>query len=172
MSAVAEFLGKNPELGVLIAIGIGTWVGGFKYKDSDGANGPVKQAQIKKSRKGTFTLKFKASGKLSPVSVVPPDPGDSGCILLELAGGDSYSVRFAPGDGEVSNKDGTSFKVKKPLSEGSCVTTTTTSTSNPTSSTTSTSSTTTTTSSPTTSTGTARSRPTATRSCGSSSGRA
>ena len=105
----------------------GDAVKGFKYKDSAGANGAVKQAQIKKSAKGVFTLKFTATGKLGTVSVLPPNPGDGGCILLELIGGDSYSVQFS--DGEVTNKDGISFKVKKPLSEGSCVGASTTSTS-------------------------------------------
>jgi hypothetical protein len=98
----------------------GDAIAGFKYKDPGGANGAVKQAQIKKSGSGAFTIKFTASGKLGTVSVVPPNVGDGGCILLELTGGDSYSVRF--GDGEVANKDGASFKVKKPASEGSCLT--------------------------------------------------
>ena len=74
-------------------------------------------------------MKFKADGKLGAVSIVPPDPGDGGCVLLELIGGDSYSVRFAPGDGEVTNKDGTQFKVKKPTSQGTCVVPPTTTTS-------------------------------------------
>jgi hypothetical protein len=100
------------------------WTGdalaGFKYKDPGGTNGAVKQAQLKKSGNGVFTIKFTASGKLGTVSVLPPNVGNGGCILLELTGGDSYSVAFD--DGEVSNKDGVSFKVKKPVSEGSCVT--------------------------------------------------
>jgi hypothetical protein len=97
---------------------------GFKYKDADGENGAVKQAQIKKSPKGVFTIKFKATGKIGTVSVLPPNDGDGGCILLALSGGDSYNVRFAPGDGEVSNKGATLFKVKKPTSEGTCPTST------------------------------------------------
>jgi hypothetical protein len=112
---------------------------GYKYKDSKGENGPVAQAAIKISKKGVFTLSFNASGKLGPVSVVPPDPGEGGCVLLELTGGDSYSVRFA--DGKVTNKGGTLFKVKKPAGQGTCVipsTTTTTSTVTTTSTTTST----------------------------------
>jgi len=109
---------------------------GFKYKDADGVNSAVKKAQLKKSGKGVFSIKFMATGKLGTVSVLPPNPGDGGCVLLQLTGGDSYSVQFD--DGEVTNKDGASFKVKKPLSEGSCIG----------GSTTSTSSTTTTTSSP------------------------
>ena len=100
---------------------------GFKYKDSKGENGPVSQAAIKKSKKGVFTLSFNASGKLGTLSVVPPNPGDGGCILLQLTGGDSYSVRFAPGDGQVTNKDG-SFKVSKPAGQGTCVAVTTTTT--------------------------------------------
>jgi hypothetical protein len=102
------------------------WTGdadaGFKYKDSKGVNGAVKQAQLKKSSKGVFTIKFTASGKLGTVSVLPPNTGDGGCVLLQLTGGDSYSVRFAPGDGVVTNKAGALFKVKKPTSEGTCVT--------------------------------------------------
>jgi len=115
----------------------GSATAGFKYKDRKGENGPVAKAAIKKSKKGVFTISFKASGKLGPVSVVPPDPGDGGCVLLELGGGDSYSVRFAPGDGKVTNKDGTMFKVTKPADEGTCVTAST-STTIPTTSTTAT----------------------------------
>jgi hypothetical protein len=119
----------------------GTAATGFKYKDSAGENGPVKNAQIKKTGKGVFTMKFKADGKLGAVSVVPPDPGTGGCVLLALTGGDSYSVKF--GDGEVANKAGTQFKVTKPTSEGTCVVPpTTTSSSTTTTTTTSTTSTT------------------------------
>jgi hypothetical protein len=98
---------------------------GFKYKDAKGENGPVTAAAIKKSKKGVFTLSFNAQGKYGPVSVVPPDPGEGGCVLLELTGGDSYSVRFAPGDGKVTNKNGL-FKVTNPADQGTCVTAPTT----------------------------------------------
>jgi len=122
------------------------WTGdakaGFKYKDPKGENGAVKQVRIKKSGRGVFTIKFKALGKLGPVAVVPPDPGDSGCVLLELSGGDSYSVRFAPGDGKVRNREGKLFKVTKPTGQGTCVTSPPTTTSSTTSTTTSSSSTT------------------------------
>jgi hypothetical protein len=133
----------------------GSATAGFKYKDPKGDNGPVKLAQIKKSRRGVFTIKFKALGKLGAVSVVPPDPGESGCVLLELNGGDSYSVEFGPGDGKITNKDGRLFKVTKPTVEGTCVTTpTTTSTSSSTTSTTPSTSSTTTTSTTTSTTST------------------
>jgi hypothetical protein len=123
----------------------GDAVKGFKYKDPKGDAGPVKSAQIKKAGNGTFQIKATISGKNDPVSVVPPNPGTDGCVLLTIAGGDSYSVKFA--SGQVTNKDGVQFKVSKPTAEGSCVTTTTTTTSS--STTTSTSSTTSTTINPT-----------------------
>lgn len=116
------------------------WTGsasaGFRYKDPKGENGAVKALRIKKTRRGVFTIKFKALGKLGTLSVVPPDPGDGGCILLELTGGDSYSVLFAPGDGKIRNKDGKLFKVTKPAQEGTCVPAPTTTTSSTTSTTT------------------------------------
>jgi hypothetical protein len=123
----------------------GSATSGFKYKDSKGENSAVAQAAIKKNKKGVFTIAFNASGLVGtapggpgphPVDVVPPNPGDSGCVLLQLTGGDSYSVRFGPGDGEVTNKDHSLssvaprrlFKVSKPADEGTCVIAATTST--------------------------------------------
>jgi hypothetical protein len=106
----------------------GSATSGFKYKDSKGENGPVAQAAIEKNKKGVFSIAFNVNGKVGTapggpgpweVSVVPPNPGDSACVLLQLTGGDSYTVRFGPGDGKVTNKDGL-FKVSKPADEGGC----------------------------------------------------
>jgi hypothetical protein len=140
----------------------GSATAGFKYKDSKGENGAVAQAAIKKNKKGVFTIAFNASGKNgtasggpgpNDVSVVPPNPGDSGCVLLQLTGGDSYSVRFGPGDGKVTNKTGL-FKVTKPTEEGTCATTTTTTLATTTSTVETTTTTVTTTSTTTTTLGT------------------
>lgn len=103
----------------------GDTTSGFKYKDPKGENGAVKAAQVK-VKNGTFQLKASASGKIGPIGLLPPNPGTSGCVLLEIAGGDSYSVLFA--DGNISNKGALQFKVAKPTLEGTCVVTTTTST--------------------------------------------
>jgi len=92
---------------------------GFKYKDPMGTNGPVKMARIKKTGAGVFELNVVIIGKFSPVSVVPPNDGTEGCVLFEINGGDSYSIKFA--DGEITNKGATLF-ISKPTSEGSCVT--------------------------------------------------
>ncbi|HEV7733525.1 MAG TPA: hypothetical protein VGR62_15265 [Candidatus Binatia bacterium] len=116
----------------------GDAVKGFKYKDAAGQNGPVKTVQIKRTSKGVFTIMMQIDGKLGPVGVVPPNLGDGGCAALQLVDGDVYSMLFAPGDVEVTNKGATLFKAAKPSLEGTCFppeTTTTTSTSTSTSST-------------------------------------
>jgi hypothetical protein len=112
---------------------------GFKYRDARGENGAVKLVRIRKTGDGTFTLKVVASGKLSTVGVLPPDPGASGCVLLRLDDGDTYSVAFVAGDGVVVNDGGRLYKHSKVGLEGTCVPpppTTSTSSSTSTSSTT------------------------------------
>jgi hypothetical protein len=104
----------------------GDAIRGFKYKDPKGDNGPVKIAQIK-TKNAQFQIKALVSGKLAPVALVPPNPGNAGCVLLEIGGGDSYSILFA--DGTITNKGALQFKVSRPTLEGTCVTTTTSTTS-------------------------------------------
>jgi hypothetical protein len=110
----------------------GTATQGFKYKDPKGENGAVKRAAIKKTPSGNFSIKAIVSGKLGPVNVLPPNPGTSGCMLLKLKFGDTYSVAFLAGDGTTSNSGATLYKQKKVTMEGSCLaappTTSTTST--------------------------------------------
>ena len=120
---------------------------GFKYADKSGANGPVKVAQLKKSKSGTVQFKALAVAKNGAVNVVPPNPGTGGCILFEIVGGDRYHMRFDAS--AVSKKnDPKTFLIKSPTDRGFCpLPTTTTSTS---STSTTTSSTTTTTTSTTT----------------------
>lgn len=115
---------------------------GFKYKDGKGEQGPVTSVIIRRSPSGVFTMKAKVQGKNGPVTVIPPNPGTSGCVALKLgvAGpGDRYSLQFGV-DSQIKNVDSRLFKAKKPLFEGVCPgggpTTTTTTT--PTTSTTST----------------------------------
>ena len=98
----------------------GNTTSGFKYTDSRGEQGPVKGVQIKKTGSGVFLIKVKASAKYAPISVVPPNLGTSGCILLEFGGaGDSYSVAFP--SGQITNKTDHLFKIKRPPTEGTCV---------------------------------------------------
>lgn len=113
----------------------GDAVKGFKYKDAKSENGPIKGVVIRRSGKGVFQITASGGSKVAAITVLPPDPGTDGCLLLEIAGGDTYSVQFAPNDGVVSNKGPREYKHKKPSGEGTCVTTTTTTTSSTTSTT-------------------------------------
>lgn len=99
---------------------------GFKYRDGKYENGPVGQVSIKKTAGGVFLIVAKISGKVAPLNVLPPNPGTSACALLDLLGGTTYSVQFAPADGLITNKDGVLYKQKKISVEGTCVVTTTT----------------------------------------------
>jgi hypothetical protein len=118
---------------------------GFAYKDSAGDQGPVTAVDIKRSSSGTFTIKAKVQGKYGTVDVLPPNPGTSGCLALQLgvdAGfGDRYSVQFGD-DSEIKNDGAKSFGAKNPTEEGVCVAPTTTSTTTTTPTTSSTSTTT------------------------------
>lgn len=121
---------------------------GFNYKDARGENGPVKKVKIKAAG-GTFQVGATLAGKLGLITVLPPDPGTDACVVLELTGGDAYSLFFG-GDARIDNKGATLFKVSKPAAEGSCIppppdtTTTTTTLEEPTTTTETTSTTTTT----------------------------
>jgi len=112
---------------------------GFKYKDPKGDQGPVKIVSIKRSPSGKFSIKAKIAAKHGTVNVVPPNPGVSGCLALDLgispaAVGDRYSVQFGP-DSQITNKGDQLFKAKKPSLEGICPATTPTTTSSTTSTT-------------------------------------
>jgi len=89
----------------------GDAVKGFKYKDSKGEQSAVKSVQIKKTSSGNFSIKVTILGKLGLITVTPPNPGLSGCAALFLTGGDSYSVKFGAGDGIVTNKGSTLYKL-------------------------------------------------------------
>jgi hypothetical protein len=128
--------------------------GKLKYK-SDGSAlcGPVKAALIRLTPT-KFTFKAILANKTDGGGIVIIPPGGStpgSCVLLTLGGGDSYSVKFTPGDGITTSKDGILYKQRKVANKGTCTTTTTTTTVTlPT--TTSTTTTTTTTTSTTTTT--------------------
>ena len=102
----------------------GDSVKGWKYKDPKYDNGPIKALTIKKSQSGTFQIKATALGKASPLIVLPPDPGTDGCMVLQIFGGDTYSVAFRPLDGTITNKGPLEYKHRKPSWEGVCTTTT------------------------------------------------
>ncbi len=86
---------------------------GFKYKDPQLANGPVKVAQIKATPSGNFQIKIIAKG--SGITVTPGNPTTSYATNFSISGGDEYcgssgSATPAPNDANtfnVVNDDGT-----------------------------------------------------------------
>jgi hypothetical protein len=112
---------------------------GYKYKDSKGEQGPVKTILLKRAPSGNFTVKAVVQGKLDGgTTIVPPNPGTDGCVVVAIGLGDAYHLRFG-NDSIVKNSGTKLFKAKKPQSEGLCggvTTTTTTSTSTSTTTTT------------------------------------
>jgi hypothetical protein len=90
---------------------------GFKYKDPDGEQGPVKVVLIKKTVSGVFSIKAVLRGKNGTLNVVPPNLGTDGFITLFLAQGDRYCVKYGA-DGNVINDGDRLFKVRRPSIEG------------------------------------------------------
>src|SRR5262245_14415269 len=100
----------------------GDSVKGFKYKDAKYENGSaIKTVRITKSGSGTSQITVMGSSKINPITVLPPDLGTDGCILLTITGGDSYSVAFPPLDGTITNKGPLQYTHKRVSIEGSCL---------------------------------------------------
>ena len=86
---------------------------GFKYKDPQLANGPVKKAQIKATPSGKFQIKLVTKGP--GVTVTPGNPTTSYATNFSIGGGAEYcgssgSATPAPNDANtfnVVNDDGT-----------------------------------------------------------------
>lgn len=104
---------------------------GFKYKDAKGEQGPVKALFMKRSSKGTFSVKLTGGGKGSGLTVVPPNPGTDGCAAVKLGltagAGDRYSLQFGP-ESTIKNSGDRLFSAKGPMAEGICRPTNTSST--------------------------------------------
>ena len=92
---------------------------GFKYKDVKHSAGPVKVAQIKKSRRGTFQIKALVRAKGGSITLLPPNPGAAACVLFEIDGGDSYHV-LLPAGSTIQKNDDQAFLIEDALVEGLC----------------------------------------------------
>lgn len=90
---------------------------GYKYKDSTGANGPVKVASIKRTPSGTFILKVIANGALGPITVVPPTRTEEADVFFRIGGGDRYCSTFG---GDFLKDAPSQFKAKDAPAPSSC----------------------------------------------------
>ena len=89
---------------------------GFKYKDSSLANGPVKVAQIKKTKSGTFQIKGTLKG--AGITVAPGNPTASYAVNFKIGGGDEYCS--GSGTAVPNPNDAKTFKVVNDTPPGSC----------------------------------------------------
>jgi hypothetical protein len=92
---------------------------GFKYKDTKLAQGAVKVAQIKKTKKGDFILKLVILGKgATPINVAPGNPTTTYGVNFEINGGDEY----CSGTGTATPKKNKTkiFKVVKDTEPATC----------------------------------------------------
>jgi hypothetical protein len=88
---------------------------GFKYRDPDGEQGPVRVLVVKQTPKGLVRLKAVVEG--DGLALAPPDPGTDALAALTLSQGDRFCVQFGA-DGAVHNDGARSFRVRRPKAVG------------------------------------------------------
>jgi len=88
----------------------------LKYKDLTGVNGPVKVAQLRRDNRGLFQAKAVITGKLGPLTLVPP--ATQGDWHLSLGDGTEYCASTLYGT--VLRNDAKVFKVKNSPAPGAC----------------------------------------------------
>jgi hypothetical protein len=76
---------------------------GFRYRDRDGEQGPVRLVRLSRGRNGTFRMTAKLTAGSWPFDVVPPDAGTDGFLTISISGGDRYCVLFGS-DGPNVNR--------------------------------------------------------------------
>jgi hypothetical protein len=107
---------------VLPAAGWSAIRGGFRYRPTSGATTPVALVLVKRTGSGRALLRAKLSGAVgvADLEVVPPDPGDSGGVELEI-GSDRYCVGFGGAAGGEEKSDGaSSWRVRRATAEAAC----------------------------------------------------
>ena len=92
---------------------------GYRYRDPNGDNGPVKLLILKRTSNGTFVLKAVGNAGLSPIDVVPPQGASFAVVTLRIIGGDAYSIGYGgPFGGTERNDSATTYRVVDPTAEG------------------------------------------------------
>ena len=91
---------------------------GFRYADPHGVFGPVRAAQVKRTRNFTFHATVTIVGKLGAIDIVPPNPGVRGDVRLRLRGGADYCGSTA--GGLMVANDAKRFTVKDAPAPAAC----------------------------------------------------
>jgi hypothetical protein len=97
---------------------------GYRYRGPTGPDAdPVRSVTAKRTAGGVAMVKVLLRGNsgTQPLGVVPPNPGDDGGFILDVAGGDRYCVTLGGAAGGTEQKDGaTQWKVKRATAEAGC----------------------------------------------------
>ena len=96
--------------------------GGFKYKDKDLVNGPIKLLIVKKTGSGTFLLTVLGKGSTGGLNLVPPNTGTEAQLSFTPgSGGDQYCASFGgAAGGTIDPNTAKVFKAKNPTAAGAC----------------------------------------------------
>jgi len=92
----------------------------YTYVDERGENGPVTGLTIRQVG-GSFRIKATLDGRGNnpEISVVPPNPGTDGGVIVSINGGDSYCVAFGgAAGGKITDNDAETFRITKARLEG------------------------------------------------------
>jgi hypothetical protein len=93
----------------IISLPAARWNAGFPDGygfHATGQAGPVRFVRIRKNHRGRFFLKTLLRSGYGPLTVVPPNPGTDGGLVLTINGGDRYCTTFggaAGGNETVDN---------------------------------------------------------------------
>jgi hypothetical protein len=95
---------------------------GYKYKDTNLVNGPIKLLIVKKTGSGTFLLTVLGKGAAGGLNLVPPNTGTEARLsFIPGSGGDRYCASFGGVAGGTIDPDTDKvFKVKNPTASGVC----------------------------------------------------
>jgi hypothetical protein len=88
---------------------------GFRYRDRDGSQGPVRSVVVKRTPGGTFRLRAMIEG--AELAVTPPDAGTDALVALTLSQGERTCVQYGP-DARVRNRGATQFSAARPQATG------------------------------------------------------
>jgi hypothetical protein len=90
---------------------------GFRYRDDDGEQGPVRLVRIRRGHNGMFRITAKLAAGTWPFDIVPPNGGRDGFLTLTISGGDRYCVQFGT-DGISVNRGARMWRMKDVVAEG------------------------------------------------------
>jgi hypothetical protein len=97
---------------------------GFRYAGPTGADGdPVKRVVIKRTPGGVAFVKVLLRGDVGTqaLAVVPPNPGNDGGLILDVACGDRYCVKLGGAAGGSERQDTASgWRVIRATAEDGC----------------------------------------------------